>query len=425
MDKEFQNLIKRTIISLFLGVLAVSSTVSAARSRRDDIGRETRTSEKDLQKEKMRQEATQSFPELSDALRGILEKVTKNQRPQPEAVEQARQLLDDNKRNGWAYDDKQKAQFMLLQAWTGFCQDNPVDAVRWSMRACKTNEASQDAWISQALFCVLNDKRPMKPRQEKPRPQSRRRPRRNVDETESVAKPKPFSEKGVLEFDLMGLQDKVFRQQFGRLKFQATDHSEIEFIPDGDFLCVLFWQDDNKPEDAVEIAEKASREQDEMMPFDGMMGMEMGSSAVPFFDPSKTDLKAQRKYFQMLMEACKDTAEVKFIQMNITRPGNLEQFLNELPDYSDEPIPTVVAVQSNSGAEKFVGWKAEKPFIMIVGAEGKVKYAGTAADFVPAFILTELTGVEIDLEKQKKTVEPHQAVSPEMMDPMMMEMMLM
>ncbi len=396
MDKEFQNLIKWMIICLFLGVLAVSSVALARQSRRDGTGRESRTTEKDLQKEQMRQEATQSFPELSDALRGILEKVTKNQRPQPEAVEQARQLLDDNKRNGWAYDDKQKAQFMLLQAWTGFCQDNPVDAVRWSMRACKTNEASQDAWISQALFCVLNDKRPMKPRQEKPRPQSKRRPRRNDNEMASEAKPKPFSEKGVLEFDLMGLQDQVFRQQFDRLKFQAADHSEIEFIPNGETLCVLFWQDDNKPEDTVEMVEKTSREQGEMM------GMEMGSSAVPSSDSAKVDLKAQRKYFQMLMEACKDAPEVKFVQMNTARPGNLEQFLNELPDYSGEPIPTVVTAQPDSGAEQFIGWKAEKPFIMIVGAEGKVKYAGTAADFVPAFILTELTGVEIDLEKQNQ-----------------------
>ena len=183
MNKEFQNLIKRTIIYLFLGVLAVSSASLAQRSRRDDTAHETRIPEKDVKKEQMRQEASKSFPQLSDALTSILEKVARNQPPEQSAIEEARQLLDENKRNGWAYDDKQKAQFMLLQAWTGFYQDNPVEAVNWSRRACKTDEANQDAWISQVLFSVLNDKRPMKPRKERPRSESRRRRSGNVDET--------------------------------------------------------------------------------------------------------------------------------------------------------------------------------------------------------------------------------------------------
>ena len=407
MNNKHRNLIKRAVIYLFLAVLAMTSTVSAG----ENNSRQGRTSKKDLRKEQMRQEASKSFPELNNTLTTILKKVAKNQQPEAQTIERACQLLEGNKRNGWAYDDKQKAAYMLLQAWTGFYQDNPVDAVRWSMRACKTNEASQDAWISQALFCVLNDKRPMKPRQKRPRP-NRRRPRHTVDQAEFQSQPKPFSEKGVLEFDLMELRDKVVRQPFGRLKFQAADHSQIEFAPGGDILCILFWQDDNKPADTVDESEKANRKQDETPAFDPAMGMGMELGAAPSPDSAKTDLKAQRKYFQILMEACQDTSKVKFLQINTTRPGNPQGSLNELPDSSGEPIPTVVAAQPNSGAEQFVGWKAEKPFMMIVGDEGRVKYAGTAADFMPAFILTALTGVEIDLDKQEQPVAPEQRGGP-------------
>ena len=121
---------KQTVIYLLLVMLAASSTFAAERPRRNNGDRESGTSEKDLQKEKMRQEATKSFPEVSDALTGILEKVSMNQVPEAAAIEQSHQLLDENKRNGWAYDDAQKGEYMLLQAWTSFYEGNPDDAVR-------------------------------------------------------------------------------------------------------------------------------------------------------------------------------------------------------------------------------------------------------------------------------------------------------
>ncbi|OQY06379.1 MAG: hypothetical protein B6I25_04025 [Planctomycetales bacterium 4572_13] len=414
MNNKYQNITKQIVIYLFLVALAVSSTALAQRSRRDGTDRQDRMSEKESRKEQMRQEAEQSFPELSKALRGILQKAAKNQFPEPNCITTATQLLEENKRYGRIYDDKQKAQFMLLQAWTGFYQDNPVDAVRWSMRACKTNEASQDAWISQVLFCMLNDKRPMKPRQKKPRSNLRRRPRRNADEAEFQTRSKPFSEKGVLEFDLMGLREKVFRQQFGRLEFLSVSGEEIKFKPDGDMLCILFWQDDTVSEDAedtVDDSEKKDKQAAMMLP-DGMMPMNVELGTGLSSDSAKTDLDAQRKYFQRLIDAYKDKASVKFVQINTTHTGNTETFLNELSDYSDEPILTVVAAKPNSGAEQFAGWPAEKPFMMIVDKNGKVKYAGTAADFMPAFILTALTGVEIDLGKQKQPVAPKQRGGP-------------
>ena len=85
---------KQTVIYLLLVMLAASSTLAAERSRRNNGDREAGTSEKDLQKEKMRQEATKSFPEVSDALTGILEKVSMNQVAEAAAIEQSHQLLD-------------------------------------------------------------------------------------------------------------------------------------------------------------------------------------------------------------------------------------------------------------------------------------------------------------------------------------------
>ena len=230
MNKGDQCLIKWLVVSLLLGVLAVSSMTMAMRPQRNDINRQSRTTQQDLQKEKKRQEATQSFPELNAALKGILEIASKNKRPQPNTIEQSRQLLDDNKRNGWAYDEPQKATYMLLQAWTGFYQDNPVDAVNWSMRAAKTDATDGDAWISQALFCMLNGKRPAQPRIEKPKTQPRNDSRYGVGTRRSLqrmgeeatlsetnaASTQPYGQKGVLEFDMSLLRSEMLNKRFDR-----------------------------------------------------------------------------------------------------------------------------------------------------------------------------------------------------------------
>lgn len=417
MNKRWQYLTKQVTIGLVLLSLVAMSMARAERTRRNGV----RTAEEDPRKEEMRREASESFPEVSGALKRILEKAAKNQRPDPAMIEQAAELLEKNKRNGWAYDEKQKAQFMLLQAWAGFYQDNLIDAVRWSMRACKTNEASQDAWNSQALFCMLVGKRPMLPRVEESKA-PRRRPSnngrgRNEDLASIASADKPYSEKGVLEFDLLGLRSEMLREQFGRLQFQTADDSEIEFAPGKDTLCMLFWQGDKDVSDANDMPDKQPNKQ---QPIDDFMGLEMG----PSYGSQKTTLQAQRDYVRMIRGVCKENPEIKFVQMNTDRlytSQNVAASAAKDPDV-EEAGPLVFAADPASKAQRFIGVKADAPFMAIIDTEGKVKYAGTAGSFIPALILTELTGVEIDLEKQGQVAE-----TPGMMgqtDPFLMEMML-
>ena len=169
----------------------------------------------------------------------------------------------------------------------------------------------------------------------------------------------------------------------------AVDGSEVEFVPGQDMLCMLFWQGDAKTADANDIS---------------------GGSADT--NMQSATLQAQQKYFRVLMDACQDNPEIKFMQVDTTKPKNLEAFLNDLPDYSSESIPTVIAAAPNSNAQQFVGWDAKKPFMVIIDKTGKVKYAGPAVGFMPAFILTESTGVEIDLEEQDQPAMSDQTDSP-------------
>ena len=433
--KQSYLFLKYRVLCLWAIVLIFSIAAWAAEPGRR--GRENGRSEVDPRKQQMEQEAQAMASVVQKALTELLEPVRENHRPSQDLVQKSQLVLENTKRYFPGFDDKPKAQFMLLQAWTSFYQDDSDLALNWSLRACKTDEASQDAWISQAVFGLLNGRPPLIPRIEEPKPEPQpertpaRRPRRI--ETTAEPKPQPYSEKGILEFDLLGLNIRMFREQFEKTEFQTAAGEKIAYTPGTDTLCMLFWEDipgmpaetgnsqqqpANGAQDEVQRAIQEAMQQ--VVPeLPGGMSTDSGN----LYDNSqKTGIKSQRGYFEGLMDACKDTPEIKFLQINTFKPSQPEA-VNALPDDSQGPIPTVIAAAPQSNAGQFAGLPAAEPFMVIVDKEGRVRYAGTAADFVPAFILTELTGVEIDLAKQSPITES-QAFSGEMMDPMMMEMMM-
>jgi hypothetical protein len=395
-------------------------------------GRENGRSEVDARKQQMEQEAQAMASVVQKALTDLLEPVPQNQRPSQDLIQKSQLVLENTKRYFPGFEDKPKAQFMLLQAWTAFYQGDSEQALNWSIRACRTDEASQDTWISQAAFGLLNGRPPAIPRIKKPRPEPKperamaRRPRRN--ETVVRAKPQPYSEKGILEFDLLGLNIRMFREQFEKMEFQTTAGEKIAYTPGTDTLCMLFWEDipvmpagtehsQQQPANGVQDeVQKAIQEAMQQAVPEMAEGMSMDSGDV-YGNSQKTGIQSQRHYFEVLMNACKDVPEIKFLQINTFKPS-LPEAVNVLPDDSQGPIPTVIAAAPQSNAQQFAGLPMAKPFMVIVDKEGGVRYAGTAADFVPAFILTGLTGVEIDLAKQSQT----EVYPEEMMDPMMMEM---
>ncbi|MCI0498682.1 MAG: TlpA family protein disulfide reductase [Planctomycetales bacterium] len=373
----------------------------------------------DEKQAQLRREAQTAMTQISQTLTTIMEQTRQNQRPTQSLIENAETILGQSKQYAPVLDDKQKADFMLLQAWKGFYQKNPVEAVNWSMRACKTYDAGQDGWISQALFCLLNDKRPLKPQAEKPRQAPRRpvnpRPRRGGEAAVAEAvKPQPFSEKGVLEFDLMGLREELLRDPFSRLECVTAGGDKVEYKPGQDTLCILFWQDEAAGADANDVPVAPMPQTDAAI----MPGtVEMGTAGA--YDTQKTTLEAQRDYVGLLMEACEKTPTVKFMQVNTVNPKDLPAFLDALPDYSEQRVPVVVAAHPAANARRFAGLNAATPFMLIVDTAGKVKYAGTAGDFMPAFILTELTGVPIPLEKKTdQETMPGQMMMPGLFEPM-------
>lgn len=418
-----------------MGLLIFSVSVSATESRRRS--RENGRTETDPRKEQMQQEARESASQIDQTLKKLLERTNKNQRPQKEMVEEAVTLLDENKRYANVYDDKQKGQFMLLHAWTDFYQGNLSQALSWSLRACRTYEPACDNWISQVLFSVLSEQRPLKPRPQRERPRRNGRSSRRGDAmVMESATNKPYSERGTLEFDFTGIRDELINERFARHEFKTVAGETVSYAPGKDVLCIFFWQEGpSSVADANEIRSKKINEVQDYTRQELNLDLDLMNGYVA----QNTDIKSQRNYFKILANACKDHSDVKFVQVNTDKADTAKKVALELvkDPLAEEAGPLVFAADPQANAAMFMTIQAETPFMVIVGKDGKVRYAGTAADFVPAFILTEFTGVEIDLEKQMQTIAPGSMSMPqmpgtlgvqsmpEMMDPMMMDPMMM
>lgn len=356
-------------------------------------------------KHQLSEEGTAGVLEIQEVLKEVLETVNQNRRPEQEMLEKGQQLLVDNKRHAQNYDTDQRAAYMLLQAWTSYYQDDLSAAMNWAIRAGKTDETSRDAWISSAVFCMLNDKRPKLPQTKKT---SQRRPRRGRDDFDMAEMSGATSDsdmrKGTLEFDVLALRQEIFSERFKQIDYQKEWGEEINYESGKDTLCLLFWQSEKaNAEDAIsdanDIGQTAARRK---MPDDiGMMAMRARSHQSP-----KLGLKEQRDYFKHLAWTCREQASLKFVQVNTDLPEqvkiiapeelNEEQMSKEMS--AGTYVPLIFAAR-NLDPKEYAGLNAAGPFMLVVSSEGKLKYAGPAADFVPAFILTAVTGVEIDLQK--------------------------
>lgn len=385
-------------IGAILALVSLSGFANAAaRNGRTPNGTdETQTNSR---KDQLRLSAQATHLEVKTLLTEMLGAAQKNQTPSEQLVMRAQACLEKNKQNALAYDEQQRADYMLLESWTGYAKGNLPEALSWSMRACKQDEASQDAWISQAVFSMISGKRPLEPRIEKPKPETEpqryrpervRQPRRNAETAPAVYKPEPYSTKGVFEFDLPALRSEFFRENFERLECKTAEGQSFEYVPGRDTMCVLFWQ-------SVQSAAVSTPDPNSVAAPTAELNMQMDYGQMDYGTGVGATIDEQRQYFVRLMNACKDTATIKFVQIDTLRPKDLTGL--DMSIYRDSAIPTLIAAHPDCNAKRFA-CDASTPFMMIVDKNGSVKYAGPADSFVPAFILTATTGKAVPLQDQ-------------------------
>jgi len=374
----------------------------------------------DARREQMRLEAQASYEPLGQMLKAILEKATYNQRPSPQQTEDAAALLEANKRNAVLYESPKKAGYMLLQSWVSYNRNKAVNTLNWAVRACKEDPTNGDAWVSQTLFSLLYGQKPVDPQAlvrkpqtqtdpQRQRPQRPQRPGRTAEEVPmetavTYNEATPYGQPGVLTFDVGSLNREFLRERFAAMELKTVDNQQFSYSPAADILCLLIWRDEETSDPNTPGATPARNES----AMDNPMGMMEGMGQVGATGHSLDD---QQAYFEVMIEALAAKKEVKFLEVNTNSPAGYKQAVAH-----HRPVCSLVAAgDPQSGAAPFLRLNVKSPFMAIIDKEGKVKYAGPADGFVPAFILTHITGVAIDLE----SFQPAQQTA----IPMQMEMM--
>lgn len=367
-----KNLFSVAIRLLFIPVLTASAVANDLETRRAQV----------------RQEAQDSYIQIEQALHGILQKANWNQRPDDAEILKAAELLETNRRNAVTYETPQKAGYMLLQSWVSYYQNEPVSNLNWAVRACRENPANGDAWVSQTLFSLIYNRRPVEPQPARPqRPQpTRQRPGAQPTEMIAASAAPPFGHPGTLDVDLNHLRRDFLRERFVRQEYQTIDGQKIVYDPATDILCLLVWRGEEAVDPNTPGAPK---------PQDGPLARDRAATPVETTAiPAEYSLENQQAYFEIIRQMLSDKKEVKFAEINVNSPAVAEQLLRD-----HKPVaPLVTAAHPHSGAIPFARLDVSVPFMAIIEKDGQVKYAGVADGFVPAFILTHLTGVPIDLQ---------------------------
>lgn len=375
-----------------LALLTVACTTAAANT--------------DARRERMRQEAQAAFGDIEQTLAGILENVNRNQQPDERLIQDAADLLHANRRNAPLYDSPERATFMLLQSWTAYYQDDPANTMNWAVRACREDTNNGDAWITQTLFSLIHGRRPLEPsalQQQRPpgerRPQQRPRRGRQTAPAETAhhdSSVPSFGRAGVLDFDLSQVRFDLLGSRVPVTDMLDGDSGQIANILGGDIFCVLIapgtsGAEPNEPGQPRRqgLAEESHR------PFDIPT-----NNHSPHRDTG-SGRDAQQVYFQGLRSALNAHKGVVFFEID---PGSLEM-LGQLAHLHQAALPDGLAENAGAAAAALSQMQGLEPFMVIADSGGQVRYAGVAGGFMPAFILTHLTDVPIDLDELKPATD--------------------
>ncbi len=362
----------------------------------------------DARRERLRQEAQAAFGDIEQALVGILENVNRNQQPDERLIQDAADLLQANRRNAPLYDSPERAVYMLLQSWTAYYQDDPVNTMNWAVRACREDKNNGDAWISQTLFSLIHGRRPLEPSalQQQQRPPVERRPRqrpRRGQQTEPAetahqdSSAPSFGQAGVLDFDLSQVRFDLLGSRVPVTDTLDGDPGQVADRLGGDIFCVLIAPGTNGAE-----PNEPGQPQRQGLAEESHRSFDIPTNNHSPHSDTDSSRDAQQVYFQGLRSALHAHEDVVFFEID---PEALEM-LGQLAHYDQDALPDGLAENAGAAAAAALSQlQGLEPFMVIAESDGQVRYAGVAGGFMPAFILTHLTDVPIDLDELKPATD--------------------
>ena len=186
------------------------------------------------------QKLADSVSRIGSTLDTILTDANTSKAPAAGALSSWQTLVNESRRYFAQMDDKQKAQYCLLQSWTAYYSRQVDDAHMNAAKACKLDPTSGDAWASQVAMAMVAGKRPMLPRPPKPTRSQRGRGAQGMDgmmpDTSSQVQP------GKLSFDLSQLLADALNKKIDSLELRCLNGTTFNYQAGNEALCAMLWQ---------------------------------------------------------------------------------------------------------------------------------------------------------------------------------------
>ncbi len=345
----------------------------------------------DPRRQALLQQAQEAAGLLEKALDDFFTQINEYQNPGEIYVKSASALLEDSRRHMMMFEDPVKARYMLLQSWIDYCSGAVESALTSSARACRTDAANRDAWISQQFFSLLLSKRPIQPRPA--RPTMQRNPMgAGTPGGEMVPEPAAvqtlYGTTGKLDFTPESLRNDLIGKTLKPFYGAFLDGKSFDYQPNQTVLCLFVWEVpaenliEKKPEDAGQPLLYTPARQ---TPAAGA-GEE---TAVSPDGQTRSSFSAQLEAIEILKEqtAKAGKKDILFLSVITNKPDQkpaVQRYLNENP----HSLPILYAAANTPD----LVMDARIPFTAIVDKNGQFRFAGSAEGFMLPMLLRNLTG---------------------------------
>ncbi|HOQ03969.1 MAG TPA: hypothetical protein PKY88_01975 [Anaerohalosphaeraceae bacterium] len=393
MKKEMfyrQFLILFFVFPVFLPKADVFGAAARRPRSHEQMGGAVQT--EDPRRQALLQQAQEASGLLEKALDDFFTQINEYQNPGEIYVKSASVLLEDSRRHMMMFEDPAKARYMLLQGWVEYCTGAVESALTSSARACRTDAANRDAWISQQFFSLLLSKRPIQPRP--PRPTMQRNPMgAGTPGGEMVPEPAAgqslYGTTGKLDFNPESLRNDLIGKTLKPFYGAFLDGKPFQYQqPSEAVLCLFVWE-----VPAENLVEKKPEETNQPLLYTPARQTPAAGAgeetAVSPDGQTRSTFAAQLEAIEILKEQTVKAGkkDILFLSVITNKPDQkpaVQRYLNENP----HPLPILYAAANTPD----LVMDAKTPFTAIVDKNGQFRFAGSAEGFMLPMLLQNLTG---------------------------------
>jgi hypothetical protein len=347
--------------------------------------------------------AAEAATRIQQSLGVILPEANKGLRPAAGMIAGGQKTLDESKRYLSQMDDKQKAQYCLLQSWAAYYGGSMDTALMNAAKACKLDATSGDAWASQVAMALLANKRPMMP--QVPKPVRTPRNRQNQGGMESPGAAAAQIQKGKLDFELNLFLADVVGKKITPLELHCFNGTTLAYQPGNEGLCLLFWR-------KFEVKVPVMNTEPNGNPIPQV------AVAAPVRETNPMDSFGQPSLegtpegaFSKLFGAGLGGGRMKFLAVNLDTPANRKVIAEEILRQPQVWAQAIIADQAGGTLSEFNSIPLSNPVLVMADTTGTIRYAGPATSFIAPMLLEGIAsgkaaGTGVMEEKTEIAAEP-------------------